>query len=166
MSLPRALAGAAAVVILGLAAWYVTRSDSGTADIRRRLQALSRDVNQTATAEHSPEARAAHLGSYFTEDIEVDLGQGTAPIRGRATLIGMAERLQPRTSAFTLRFEDITVAMSPGGETADVHLTAEFIRRSITTNDQSRDAREFTLGLRRSGGDWQISRVTAIDTLK
>ena len=56
--------------------------------------------------------------------------------------------------------------MAPGGETADVHLTAEIIRRSITTGDESLDAREFTLGMRRVGGEWQIARVTAVDTLK
>ena len=34
---------------------------------------------------------------------------GAAPIRGRETLIGMAGRLQPRTAAFQLQFEDVTI---------------------------------------------------------
>ena len=98
----------------------------------------------------APAARAAQLGVFFTDDIEVELGQGAAPIKGRETILGMAARLQPRTAAFTLKFEDITVAMAPGGESADVHLTAEFIRRSFTTGEESLDAREFTLGVQRS----------------
>ena len=56
--------------------------------------------------------------------------------------------------------------MAPSGETADVHLTAEFIRRSITTGEESLDAREFTIGMRRVGGEWQIARVTAVETLE
>ena len=78
----------------------------------------------------------------------------------------MAERLQPRTAAFRLQFEDVSVAMAPGGEAADVHLTAAFIQRSIATGDQSLDAREFTIGMRRVGADWQIARVRAVDTLE
>jgi hypothetical protein len=80
--------------------------------------------------------------------------------------MGMAERLQPRTAMFRLKFEDVTVAMSAGGDAADVHLAAEFIRRSITTGEQSLDAREFTIGMRRVENAWRIARVTAIDTLK
>jgi hypothetical protein len=72
----------------------------------------------------------------------------------------------PRTAAFRLQFEDVSVAMAAGGETADVHLTAEFIRRSMTTGEESLDAREFTIGMRRVGGEWQIARVTAVDTLE
>ena len=109
--------------------------------------------------------RGKQLGAFFAEDVDVDLGQGAAPIRGRETVVGMAERLQPRTAAFRLQFEDVSVAMAPNGEAADVHLTAEFIRRSIATGDESLDAREFTIGMRRVGGDWRIAGVTAVDTL-
>ena len=48
----------------------------------------------------APEARSAQLGTFFTEDVDVELGSGAAPIHGRATIIGMAARLQPRTAAF------------------------------------------------------------------
>ena len=134
--------------------------------MRARLQAFVGHGQQQHRRRPGPEARGAQLGAFFTEDVDVELGQGAAPIHGRETIIGMAERLQPRTAAFRLKFEDVTVAMAPGGEAADVHLTAEFIRRSITTGEESLDAREFTLGMRRVGGEWQIARVTAVDTLK
>ena len=48
-------------------------------------------------------ARAAQIGSYFTEDAVVDFGGGSRPIQGRETLMGMAARLQPRTAAFRMR---------------------------------------------------------------
>ena len=166
MTVPRLVLVVGVVVLVGVAAWYAATSNGEGADIRRRLQALSADVNQGTTDGRAPQERAMHLASYFTDDVDVDLGRGAAPIKGRETLIGIAERLQPRTSAFSLRFVDMTVAMAPGGETADVHLTAEIIRRSITTGEQSLDAREFTIGMRRVGGEWMISRVTAVDTLK
>ena len=155
-----------AVAALAAAAWYFLVPAGSSASVRARLQALSDLINSSTVDGQGPEARGAQLGAFFTEDVDVDFGQGAAPIRGRDTLIGMAGRLQPRTAAFRLRFEDVTIEMAPGEETADVHLTAEIIRRSVTTGEESLDAREFTLGMRRVDGEWQIARVTAVDTLK
>jgi hypothetical protein len=166
MLLSRGMLAGAAVLVAAVAAWYLTRADVEGADVQRRLHAFAADVNQSTTDGRTPEARGLHLASYFTDDVEVDLGRGSAPIRGRETVVGIAERLQPRTAAFSLKFEDMTVALSPGGDLADVHLTAEFIRRSITTGEKWMDAREFTIALRRESGDWKIGRVTAVDTLK
>jgi hypothetical protein len=154
------------VAALAVAAWLLLGPAGGSANVRARLLALSDMINSSTVDGLGPEARGAQLGAFFTEDVDVDLGQGAAPIRGRDTLIGMAGRLQPRTAAFKLRFEDVTIAMAPGDQAADVHLTAEIIRRSITSGDESLDAREFTLEMRLVGGEWQIARVTAVDTLK
>ena len=154
------------VAALAIAGWYLSFLAASSANVRARLQALSDMINSSTVDGLGPEARAAQLGAFFTDDVDVDLGGGAAPIRGRETLIGMAGRLQPRTAAFRLQFEDVTITMAPGDAAADVHLTAEIIRRSITTGDESLDAREFTLGMRLVGGEWQIARVTAVDTLK
>jgi hypothetical protein len=153
------------VTIVAGVYWWLSPADR-TAAVRARLQALAQMVNNSTVDGLGPEARAAQLGMFFTTDVDVDLGQGTAPIRGRDTVIGMAARLQPRTAAFQLQFEDVSVAVDDGGEAADVHLTAEFIRRSMATGEESLDAREFMLGMRRVDGEWQIARVTAVDTLK
>jgi SnoaL-like protein len=154
------------VAALALGAWYLLKPADPEAMVRSRLHAFSEVVNDSTVDGKSPEVHGAQLAAFFAEDVEVDFGQGTAPIQGRDTVIGMAGRLQPRTAAFRLKFEDVSVAMGPGGETADVHLTAEFIRRSITTGEESLDAREFSLGMRRVGGEWRIARVTAVETLK
>ena len=155
-------------VVVGpaLGAWFLLGPTDDGALVRARLRAFSDAVNRSTVDGSGPEARSAQLGAFFAEDVDVDLGQGAAPIRGRDTVMGMAERLQPRTAAFRLQFEDVSVAIAPSGQAADVHLTAEFIRRSITTGEESLDAREFTIGMRRVGGEWQIARVTAVDTLK
>jgi len=155
-----------AVVGVAAGAWFLlSPADSGAA-VRARLQALADMVNRSTVDGMGPEARGVQLGAFFAEDVDVDLGRGAAPIHGRDTVIGMAERLQPRTAAFQVKFADVGVAMAPSGETADVHLTAEFLRRNITTGEETLDAREFTIGMRRVGGEWQIARVTAVDTLE
>ena len=155
----------AVLVAIALGAWFLLRPDEGSA-VRARLLAFANLVNGSPVDGQGPELRSQQIGAFFAEDVDVDLGQGAAPIRGRDTVVGMAERLQPRTAAFRLQFEDVSVAMAPGGEAADVHLTAAFIKRSIGADDQSLDAREFTIGMRRVGADWQIARVRAINTLE
>jgi hypothetical protein len=152
------------VAIAAAAVYFSTPGDEGAA-VRKRLQQLTDDVNTSTVEGIGTIERAVQLASFFADDVDVDLGQGSAPIHGRETVLGMAERLQPRTAAFKLKLEDVTVAMGPGGDTADVHLTAEFIRRSITTGEESLDAREFTMVMRRIGGDWKIARVNAVETL-
>jgi hypothetical protein len=153
------------VVALAAAAVYFTSPGDEGAEIRKRLQQLTDDVNKSTLDGSGTEAKAIQLASFFTDDVDVDLGQGSAPIHGRETVLGMAERLQPRTAAFQLKLEDVTVAMGPDGQTADVHLTAEFIRRSITTGEESLDAREFAMVMRRAGSEWKIARVTVVETL-
>jgi hypothetical protein len=155
-----------AVVAVVAGVWFFYSPPDSESTVKARLQSLSDVVNRSTVDGLGPGARAAQLGAFFTADVDVELGQGAAPIRGRTTIIGMAERLQPRTAAFQLRFEDVSVVLAPDGNTADVHLTAEFIRRSITDGEESLDAREFMLGMRRVAADWQIAKVTAVETLK
>jgi hypothetical protein len=165
MSRGRVAALAALLAILAVGAWYYLAQTDQTTVIRQRLNTLADEINKSTRDGRGPEARALELASYVTDDVELDFGGGSPPIQGRATVIGMAGRLQPRTAAFTLRFQDMNVALAPDGQTADVHLTAEFIRRSITTGEESLDAREFTIAMRHAG-DWKISKVIAVQTLK
>jgi len=160
-----------AVVVLVLAvlavfaAWRAReRGDERT--IRGRIEALRTEVNASTVDGLGTAARAAQIGGYFTDDAVVELGRGSVPIRGRETLMGMAARLQPRTAAFRLDLDDVGIEMVPGGVAADVMLTASFVRRSISTGEESRDAREFALVLVKTDGTWRISRITAIDTLR
>ena len=161
----RVAAIAALGVILAAGGWYYLTPTDPTTIIRQRLNTLADDINKSTRDGRGPEARALELASYLTDDVELDFGAGSPPIQGRATVIGMAGRLQPRTAAFTLRFQDMNVSLAPDGQTADVHLTAEFIRRSITTGEESLDAREFTIAMRRDG-EWKIAKVIAVQTLK
>lgn len=158
------------IVIVGLAvlayvAWR-SRATSDEREISARLEALRNEINTSTADGLGTVAHAAQIGSYFTDDVVIELGEGASAIRGRETLIGIAARLQPRTAAFRVELDDVTVEMVPAAAAADVTLTASFVRRSLTSGEESRDAREFALVCKKSGGDWQIARVTAIDTLR
>ena len=156
---------AAATVILCLtlvACW----SRDERAVIRQRLEAFAEVVNKGGGSGLAGAAtHAIGLANFFTNDVVITLGDGTAPIQGRDMLMSMAMRLQPRTSEYTLDFEDVNVQLASDGQSAEVGLTAEFIRRASGAR-QSMDAREFKLQMRLDDGEWKIASVEAIQTLK
>jgi hypothetical protein len=141
--------------------WF---GDERTA-IRSRLHDFTSRVNSTAPEGLASVARAAEIGAFFTDDVVVDLGEGSAPIAGRETLIAMVVRLQPRLAEFTLDFADANIQLAPDEQSASVALTAQIVRRDPDARQQM-DAREFKLQMRRDGNEWKIARVTAVDTLK
>lgn len=155
-------------LVAGVGAYYAWRTwgPGDEQQIRRRLRAFASEFNEGTTTDGlGAVARAARLGSYFTEGIVVDLGHGSPPIQGRETLVGMAARLQPRTSAFRLELVDVNVTPAPDS-TAHVSLTAAFRRRSFGSGEESVDAREFALKMVKSGGEWRVDKVTAVDTFR
>jgi hypothetical protein len=156
-----------AILILAAAGLWIWRYalPSDEREIKRRLHDFADEFNVATTDGLSTIARAASLGQFFTEDVVVELGSGSPPINGRDTLIGMAARLQPRTAAFILELDDIGVTFVDATR-ADAALTAVIRRRTIGSGEQSLDAREFSAELRRIDGEWRISRVTAVETLK
>jgi SnoaL-like protein len=155
----------AVLVGAGIFAW-TTRETSDEREIRTRLDALRTEVNTSTKDGIGTALHAVQIGSYFSEDAVVELGEGAAPIKGRDTVMGMVARLQPRTAAFRMDLDDITIEMTPGSTTADVLLTASFARRNISTGEESLDAREYALVMTRADGIWRIARITAIDTLR
>jgi hypothetical protein len=163
----RAQAGVVAIVVVGLATFWIWRAFGTPAEreIRQRLHGLAAEFNEATTDGLGTVARAARIGQFFTPDVVVELGQGSPPIHGRETLMGMAARLQPRTAAFEVELSDLNVALH-GDDRAEVALTMVIRRRSMTSGDESLDAREFSTELQRLDGDWRISRVVAIDTLR
>ena len=156
---------ALALVAAGYAVWRGREGDDERA-IGARIEALRNDINTSTSDGLGAVAHATQIGSYFTENMIIELGEGTSPIQGRDTLIGIAARLQPRTAAFRLDLDDVSVEMVPGARAADVLLTASFVRRNPSTGEESRDAREFSLVCEQDAGTWRIARVTAIDTLR
>jgi hypothetical protein len=149
------------LLLVGACSWL---GDERSA-IRDRLEALRNEVNAPVSEGLGAMTHAAALASYFTEDVSVELGDGTAPISGREMVMGVAARLQPRMSEFELDLADVSVQVAPDGQTADVNLTAEFIKRTPDPR-RTRDAREFALAMRHEDHEWKIARVVAVQTLK
>ncbi len=156
---------AAVVAALAALAWLFWPEGDDRA-IKRRLNELVEHVNASGAEGLGAVTRAAEIGAYFTDDVVVDLGQGTAPIAGRETLIGMATRFQPSTMSRLVSLEDVTVAKRQGAAIADVALTVTLTGPDARTGEQTMDAREFALEMRKDAGEWLIARATAVDTLR
>jgi hypothetical protein len=156
-----------AVVLAAAGWWFWYSAAPQERAIKRRLEQFAGEFNTTTRQGEglASLARAARLGDYFTQDIVIELGQGTQPIQGRETLMGMAARLQPRTAAFVLELDDVTVE-SMDETRADVIMTALIRRRSFDSGDESLDAREFSVEMRNEAGTWRMARVVAVDTLR
>ena len=156
---------AGVLIVVAVVAWrYVWPSDAR--DIRNRLDSLADDFNESTADGLGTVARAARLATYFTDDVVVELGQGSPPIHGRETLVGMASRLQLRTSAFRLELLDINVEVRSRSD-ADVRLTAAFRRLSgAAPGEGSIDAQEVALRMNKSSGDWRISHVATVDPFR
>ena len=163
--IPRRLAALAVVLltVAGIWLWH-SRGSAEERQIRARLNALATEINGSTTDGLGTIARAGRIGQFFTPDVTIDLGQGTPPIQGRETLMGMASRLQPRTAAFDLTLDDVQVESIDGGR-ADIVLTVVIRRRSFASAEESIDAREFSAELLKQDGAWRIGRVSAVDTL-
>ena len=161
---PRAILVAAVVVVAALAWLFWPEGDDRA--IKRRLNELVAAVNASAAEGLGAVTRAAEIGTYFTGDVVVDPGQGAAPITGRETLIGMAARFQPSTTSRVVSLEDVTVAKRQGTGTADVALTVTITGPDARTGEQTIDAREFALEMRKEAGERLIARESAVDTLR
>ena len=154
----------AAVLLCGAGFWtWRNTGPQETRDIRRRLNDLAQEFNAGTTEANGTAGR--RLSQFFTTDVVVELGKASPPIEGRDTLMGMAARLQPRTAAFVVELNDVQVALQDGVR-AEVTLTLMIRRRSLTSGEESLDAREFSVEVLKSNGDWRISRVAAIHTFR
>ena len=155
----------AVLVVAGLGLWWWKGGSSAEREVRALFDGFAREFNSGTTDGIGLLARAAHIGENFTPDVVIELGHGSPPIQGRETLMGMASRLQPRTSAFVLEFDDVNVEFGDPDH-GEVTFTALFRRRSQGSGEESIDAREFAGEVVRANGRWRVSKVVAIDTLR
>lgn len=157
------LAAIAAIVLAG--AWWWRSGSPAEREIRAMFARFATEFNAGTTDGIGLLARATHIGEYFTPDVVIELGQGSPPIHGRETLMGMASRLQPRTAAFVLELDDVNVEFADSDH-GEVTFTALIRRRDHSSDEESIDAREFAADVVRTGGRWRVSRVVAVDTLR
>lgn len=154
----------AAVLVAAAAFWWWTSGSSDERKVRSLFYEFVEELNEGATGGFGTIAHIARLAEFFAPDVVVELGQGSPPIQGRETLLGMASRLQSRTSAFIFEMDDVNVEFTTPDH-GDVTFTA-VIRRRSESGAESIDAREFAAEVIRDGSHWRVSRVVAIDTLR
>jgi hypothetical protein len=155
----------AAVLLAAGALWWARSGSSAEREVRAVFKNFATEFNSSTSDGLGSIVRAAHIGESFTPDVVIELGQGSPPIQGRDTLMGMASRLQPRTAAFVLELDDVNVEVKDPDH-ADVTFTALIRRRSVVSGEESIDAREFAAAAVRADSRWRVSRVVAIDTLR
>ena len=156
---------AAAIVAAAVGWWWWAAASPAEREVRRLFDEFVTEFNAGTNGGFATLAHAVRIGEFFTPDVVVELGQGSAPIQGRETLIGMASRLQPRTAAFVIEIDDLSVEFT-SPDRGDVAFTTVIRRRSVVSGEESIDAREFAAEVVRAGGRWRMSRVVAIDTLR
>lgn len=155
----------AAILVAGSALWWWTAASPDERQVRRLFKDFTEELNAGTSGGFGTVAHIARLSQFLSPDIVVELGHGSPPIEGRETLLGMVSRLQPRTAAFVLEMDDVTVEFI-GADRGEVTFTALIRRRSFESREESIDAREFAGEVVRSGGHWRVSRVVAVDTLR
>ena len=161
----RTIAGLCAVAAAAGALWWWSAGSSDERQVRRLFKDFADELNAGTTTGFGTLTHLARLSEFIHPDIVVELGPGSPPIHGRETLLGMVGRLQPRTSAFVVEMDDVTVEFADPDH-GEVTFTAVIRRRSLESGEESIDAREFGAEVVRSGGRWRVSRVVAIDTLR
>lgn len=160
----------ASALLLCAAAWSAPGCAGGgeRAAARQRLQEFVQVVNASPGQANgvTAAAHAAHVAGFFTDDVQIALGDGATPIHGREMLMHMILRLQPRTAEYQVALADVKAKIVAPGEAVEAELTAEFIRRTPGVSRTSMDAREFLVTMRFEDGEWRIARVTAVATLR
>ena len=145
------------------ALWWWKGGSSAEREVRALFDGFAREFNSERPTASACSRGRPHRRAFFTPDVVIELGQGSPPIQGRETLMGMASRLQPRTSAFVLEFDDVNVEFQDADH-GEVTFTALIRRRSQASGEESIDAREFAA---ESSGQAGVAgqRVVAVDTL-
>jgi hypothetical protein len=160
----RAVGAIVGLVLLAWALWTWWPSEERR--IRRRLDQLAETASVPAGEPPIARlARAAQVGRFFTEDLVIDLGPASAPIRGRAALVALASRFVPPPEGARVAFVDVAVTVAPGGETATVALTATGSMVDRVSGEKVVEARELEFGLRKLEGEWLVATVKAVSPL-
>jgi hypothetical protein len=109
--------------------------------------------------------QSASLRQYFSQDVTIKVyGHRDRVYRwqGRDELVQAAMAARSQAAALKIEFLDMLVDLNPDGMSASVHLTA----KAEMTGDQGIQVQELRLGLRKIDGDWKITQVETIETLK
>lgn len=140
------------VLVTGAFAAGCTLLSSEERKIARRLDGLADRVS--ADSEENPViqmAGAARLGQYFTEDVVIDVGGGSEPIRRRDSVTALAAQARAAIQGLKVNFEDVDITVS-ASDTATAHLTLVVSGRERNRAASSPDAGSTGAGVQGGGG--------------
>jgi hypothetical protein len=151
------------LVAAGYLCWHFLK-DSPEEIIRKRL----RNVAQTASfaAEESPLMRLANaqrLSTFCTLDVEVTVDTPRGDQRtmtGRDEILQAAGGVRSALKGLSIEFLDMEVVLGADKTSAVVNLTA----RASIPNDRDDYIQELRLTLRKTDGEWLISKVETVKT--
>jgi hypothetical protein len=109
--------------------------------------------------------RSMSIRSALDPAITVDAGPPFHTTSGRDVLIGTVARLNNTMKDLEIRFADVQISVDPSRTSATVYATAEALFHDAR-GDRGLEARELDLTFRRLEGDWVVSRVAPVHTLR
>lgn len=134
--------------------------------IRARLDELAEAVSIEAPEPYPARlGRAVRIGSFFTEDVAVQLGAPFDDLRGRDTIVALATQAPVPEGGAEIEFVDVQVWIGPAGQRAEavMTVTGSGIDRS---GEERVDAREIEVSLAKVEGTWLIAGVRGVDPLE
>jgi hypothetical protein len=153
----------AALAALGVWLWTVL-FPSPEKVIRRRLMELARTVSSSPNESDLTRLAAARsVAGFFASTVELnvdlpELGQRTLD---REELTQLALLARSRAGGVHVKFPDITITVAPDKQSAVADLTVE----ANVSGERDSIVREMKFTLRKTDGQWLITRVETVRTL-
>ncbi len=127
--------------------------------VRARVDALAAAL---ATPANEPDlkrlARIAGLRRFFTDDVAVYFAdEAHQPVRGRDELAGLVGQSMGVLGPFTVRLDNVRIAIRDGNAIADVHLDGRLLSADGRSEARIIDARSVGLTLTKVDGTWLVS---------
>ncbi len=156
------------VVILALVVggwFFIAGRQTEDSLIRHRLDTLAKMLSDTGPKTGQDLLiRSAQLGQFFAEDVVVVLTDRATEIRGRQSLVVMAERATREVASMDVDFADVEVIVNSDKQHAQVNITV-FITGEETAQMAAFNAQEFELQMTKIDGEWVINAVAPVEVL-
>jgi acyl CoA:acetate/3-ketoacid CoA transferase alpha subunit len=154
----------AALAALGIWLWTVL-FPSPEKVVRRRLTELARTVSSSANESDLTRLAAARsVAGFFAATVELnvdlpELGQHNSMDREEITQLALMGR--SRAGGLRVKFPDINITVAPDQQSAVADLTVE----ANVSGEHDPIVQEMKFTLRKTDGQWLITRVETVRTL-
>lgn len=134
--------------------------------IRKRFAEVAKLVSFSANeAALAKLFNTQKLSGYFSPDVEVVLdvpGRFQNSIVGREELVRAAVAARNHVTALKVDFPDVIVTVSPDRQTATANVTVT----AVIAGERDLFVQELKCNLRKLSGDWLLTRLETVKTLR